>query len=98
MDDDPLAAAAWAGYYRAHGKHAEAERWAAAAREMMGRVLTQMDRITVRVRGEAPALDELDLVLETLAIYRRGLERKAAREAEPAPPPAPSGGPGPGAE
>lgn len=85
MEDDALAASAWAGYYAAKGDAVNSEKWAKAAKERAGKVVLHASGgasgqwVEVRVSGEYD-LDLCDQLLEIVKLTRAGCERRTKQK------------------
>jgi hypothetical protein len=97
-----LTYAAWAGYHSAHGHHVDAGDCARMAKAANGKVITsgsyfgaRKGELRVIAVGGDPSKEDVDFLIDTLSIYRDGLERKAAAEAKPPTPVAPDVTPSP---
>ena len=81
MEDDALAAAAWAGNLLAYGKHDEAEKWAKIAKERSGRpIVGNVGGLHLRCIGEPPTVEDIDLMIEMLKLSRDSFVRRAERK------------------
>jgi hypothetical protein len=83
MEDDALAAAAWAGTLAARGQMVDAEKWAKTARERNGRpIIGSVGGLHLRIIGEDPTVEDLDLMIEMLKLSRDAFKRRADKQAE----------------
>jgi hypothetical protein len=105
LTDEPLACAMWAGYYMAQGKSAEAQEWAKAAKDRLGKPIIHAygepgtnDFAQLRLIGElSPWM--IEQISGHLAIIEKGVARMEQKRAEGrVAPAAPSGSPQPAAE
>lgn len=79
MADDALTCSAWAGYFAAHGKVAESDKWAQAATDRAGKLMLRTSGgdgswVEVRMSGDLDA-ELCDEVIEIARIMRARSER-----------------------
>jgi hypothetical protein len=86
MEDEALAAAAWAGHFFALRFYEDARKWEATARERLGTLIAgSYPGLGVRCVGEEPpTVEDIDHLIEVLKIQREGFVRRADRQAKAA--------------